>query len=433
METAMADADSVLGEGGPLEPPVGDSVFSRMSSSEDDDLPAPQLKRYQYTITDSDNLYTALQCFNVPHELIMSWCNLSKDKFDLTMVKPGQSFFLYAAPDKEFVRLEYNINGREQLVISKDADGYRARKEALPDSAPEADDAPGIAVPAWISPGNGYRYYRGIVTGNFYDSALAAGMSPNKAMAVIHVLAGVNFARKVKEGDRFSVVTAPGKNELEEGPILAAMVETGGKPHYSFRYEEGGKARYYDREGKSFSSNRLLCPVRYARVSSGFTRSRLHPILHQYRPHLGIDYAAPTGTPVHAAADGRVVRTGYDRGFGNTILLQHNGEFQTQYGHLSRYAKGIQPGVRVKQGQTIGYVGMTGLATGPHLDYRVFRNGQPVNPLAVTSMPGPAVKNRTAFNAVKENMVAELMKSLPLGPPAPWPPTAVASAAAVTP
>jgi len=426
--------DSELGEGGPLEAPVGDSVFNQLAYYDDDALSEPGLKRFSYTFTDNDNLYTALQCFSVPHELIMSWCQLAKGTYDLTMVKPGQSFALYTDASNEFVKLEYNINDEEELLIVKDGGGYRASRERIETDEPVEDGSFTAAVPAWVSSETGYHYYRGAVSGSFYESAVAAGMSPAKAMAMISVFGGINFSRDLQEGDKFSVVVAPGGKAGDEGPILAAMIETRGKPHYMFRFEEKGKTRYFNREGKSFKTNRLITPVLHARITSSYTKSRLHPILHKYRPHLGVDYAAAAGTPVRASAAGKVARVGYNGGFGKTILIAHGGGYMTQYGHLSRYGKGIRSGARVKQGQVIGYVGMTGLATGPHLDYRVFVNGKPINPLAVTALPDQPISNKAAFNASAENMLTELSRPLPLGPPAPWPaPPAVAAADAPQP
>ncbi len=423
-------SDSTLGEGGPLEAPVGDSVFNQLAYYDDDPQSTAGLKRFSYAFNENDNLYTALTCFNVPHDVIMGWCELAKDTYDLTRVKPGQSFTLYANAANEFVKFEYNINRREGLLITRETDGYHVSREQLPVDEPVEDGSFTAAVPAWVAPETGYHYYRGTVSGSFYEAAVDAGMSPAKAMAMITVFGGINFSRDLREGDRFSVVVAPGDRPGEEGPILAAMIETQGTPHYMFRFEDKGKARYFNQEGKSFKVNRLILPVLHAHITSGYSRARLHPILHKYRPHLGIDYAAPTGTPVRASASGRVVRVGYDGGFGKTILINHGGGYMTQYGHLSRYSKGIVAGARVKQGQVIGYVGMTGMATGPHLDYRVFVNGKPINPLAVTALPDQPIQDKAAFNAEVAKMQAELARPLPLGPPAPWPapPVTLASA-----
>jgi murein DD-endopeptidase MepM/ murein hydrolase activator NlpD len=419
----LARINSSLYVGGALEPPAGDSISqdALLASAGPFEPSAPDLKRFHYTIKNNDNFYTALKHFNVPHELIMSWCELAKDKFNFENLKPGQSFFLYAGPGDEFVKLEFNISGANKLIIDREGGEHRAHIEVIEKDSEAGEEDVSIPLPAWVSPGTGFHYYRGVVDNNFYDSALAAGMTPKKAMAVISVFGYVNFGRDLKKGDNFSVVTAPGESEGEEGPILAAMIETRGKPRYVFRFEDKGRAGYFDEKGKSSRRSNFICPVRYKKISSGYTHRRLHPILKKYRPHLGVDYVTTAGTPVKAAANGKVVYAGWKKGYGRTVKIKHNKTYQTQYAHLSRYSKSAKKGRRVKQGQVIGYVGSTGLSTGPHLDYRVYRNGKPVNPLKYTSMPGPPVKDKKSFEETKAQIHVELDRPLPLGPPTPWP------------
>lgn len=187
------------------------------------------------------------------------------------------------------------------------------------------------------------------------------------------------------------------------GKILAADLTHEGQNHYAFYFEQNGKGNYFDQNGKSLQRAFLKAPLKYTRISSRFSNRRWQPILKIYRPHHGVDYAAPTGTPVHALGDGVIVARGYQkRGAGNYLKIRHNGIYMTQYAHLSRYARGMKVGVRVKQDQVIGYVGMTGLATGPHLDFRVFKNGHAIDPLKLKSPPSIPISkaNLPAFDSL---------------------------------
>ena len=171
------------------------------------------------------------------------------------------------------------------------------------------------------------------------------------------------------------------------GKIQAAWFRHMDKEFYAVKFDQGQGDEYFDEEGKSLRKTFLKAPLKFSRISSRFTYSRFHPILKIRRPHTGVDYAAPVGTPVMAVGDGVVIMAKYSGGGGNTVEIRHNSSYTTGYNHLSRYGKGIKAGVYVKQGQVIGYVGTTGLSTGPHLDFRFWKNGQACGP----------TKNRSAF------------------------------------
>ncbi|MBO7247189.1 MAG: peptidoglycan DD-metalloendopeptidase family protein [Bacteroidaceae bacterium] len=191
--------------------------------------------------------------------------------------------------------------------------------------------------------------------------------------------------------------------------VLASNFITGGKDHYAFYYTyRDERGEYFDENGVSLRRAFLKAPLQYSRISSKFSNARKHPITKVVRPHHGVDYAAPSGTPVHSVGDGTVIGKGWDsKGGGNYVRIKHNATYTTLYMHLKGFADGIKQGARVKQGQTIGYVGSTGSSTGPHLDYRVYKNGTAINPL---SMDLPAVDPiakedmPTYLNSVKENM-----------------------------
>ncbi|MDR3112036.1 MAG: M23 family metallopeptidase [Elusimicrobiota bacterium] len=198
----------------------------------------------------------------------------------------------------------------------------------------------------------------------------------------------IDFLTDVKKGDVFKVIYDIEKTDLHQqkisSQILAAQYKSGSKV-YSLFYFNGndGKTGYFDKDGKSVKGTFLKAPLQFKRISSRFTSKRQHPILKYVRPHLGIDYAAPTGTPVSSVANGIVKRARYTGGYGNLIIVDHLNGYETYYGHLSRYGPGIREGKRISQGQVIGYVGMTGLATGPHLDFRITKNGKFFNFLTI--------------------------------------------------
>jgi len=408
--------------GGPLEPAAGDSL----SETDYKDETLGGLTKYSYTIDEHDNLYTALQCFGVSKAKILSWSELSKDNYNLARLRPGQSLNLYEDEAGDFTRFELNINKSQRLVIAREdseTGDYVAYIETIEDEQfDSSEESPfNVPHPIWVDPETGYHYYRGTVERTFYQSAMDAGMTPSKIMSVIYVFGQIDFERDLKPGSSFSIVVAPGDLVGEEGPVLAGKFEIKGKTYWAFRFEDKGKVDYFNERGEASPRNGLLCPLKYTRISSGYTRRRLHPILKVYRPHLGIDYAAPTGTPVKAATDGVVIYAGRKGGFGRTVVIKHDSGFKTLYGHLSSYASGIKRGKRVSRGKVIGFVGESGLATGPHLDYRVYKNGKPVNPLKVTGIPQPPVSDSKGFKNHMTKMKLELTKKLPMGPARPWP------------
>lgn len=218
----------------------------------------------------------------------------------------------------------------------------------------------------------------------------------------------------IQKGDSFTVIydqrfiddTIP----AGIGRVWGAKFSQGGKEYYAIPFRQGGKIQYWEADGGSLRKQMLKAPLKYSRISSKFTYARKHPIYKVYRPHTGVDYAAPKGTPVHAVADGVVTFKGWGGGGGNTLKIKHPGNLMTGYLHLSGFAKGISKGTHVSQGQLIGYVGSTGASTGPHLDYRIWKNGTPIDPLKVPQEPAEPIskENRELFEFVRERISAEL-------------------------
>ena len=222
----------------------------------------------------------------------------------------------------------------------------------------------------------------------------------------------VDFAG-VQKGDSFTVIYDEKFVDTVQvgiGRVWGARFTHNGRDYYAIPFKQNGKISYWEYDGGSLRKQLLKAPVKFTRISSRFSNARLHPVYKVYRPHHGVDYAAPKGTPVHAVADGTIVFKGWGGGGGNTIKIKHPGNLMTGYLHLSGFAKGIKQGSHVSQGQLIGYVGSTGTSTGPHLDYRIWRNGTPINPLTVPQEPAEPVakENRAAFEYVRDMVVAEL-------------------------
>ncbi|WP_339738954.1 M23 family metallopeptidase [uncultured Sunxiuqinia sp.] len=218
----------------------------------------------------------------------------------------------------------------------------------------------------------------------------------------------------IQRGDQFRIIYEEqfvDSISVGIGEIYACQFHHMKQDYYAFLFEQDSTLSYFDDQGQSLKKAFLKAPLEFSRISSRFSNSRYHPVLKIRRPHHGIDYAAPTGTPVQSIGDGVVTRKGYQRaGGGNYLYIKHNSVYTTCYMHLHGFAKGIATGTRVKQGQVIGYVGSTGLSTGPHLDFRVFRNGSPMDPLKVEAPPVEPVydENLAAFTALKDSMMTQL-------------------------
>jgi murein DD-endopeptidase MepM/ murein hydrolase activator NlpD len=233
---------------------------------------------------------------------------------------------------------------------------------------------------------------QGRITRSLFQAIEDAGSAPRVVVDFVRIFEfELDFTADTRPGDQFRMLLEKryaGDELVDYGRILVGQYRTAGRLLTGVGFEHDGKFAYYDLDGRSLRKMFLKAPLEFTRITSGFTYARPHPILGGTRPHLGIDYAAPTGTPVRAVADGVVLRAGWAGGNGISVTLRHRRGYETMYNHLSRLGKGIRPGVRVSQRQVIGYVGSTGLSTGPHLDYRVRKDGRFVNPLSEKFLPG---------------------------------------------
>jgi murein DD-endopeptidase MepM/ murein hydrolase activator NlpD len=245
----------------------------------------------------------------------------------------------------------------------------------------------------------------GEVRSSLFQAVVSAGETDGLALALADVFQwDIDFHREVQPGDSFAVlverVRADGRT-VAYGPVLAASYRTAARRYTAVRFAANGGVGYYDEHGRPLKKQFLRAPLKLSRVTSRFSTSRMHPVLGRAMPHWGVDYAAPEGTPVMATADGTVTFRGWKGGGGNTVEVSHAGGYTTGYLHLSRFAKGLTVGQRVSQGEVIGYVGATGLATGPHVDYRVLRHGSYLNPMRLGRDPAPPLdeRDRPAFAA----------------------------------
>ncbi len=260
------------------------------------------------------------------------------------------------------------------------------------------------------------RQIKGSIESSLWNAMVEAEADPLLSVELSDIYAWTIDFFGIGKGDQFNIIYE--ESYVDDKPIHQLKVIAANFVHhksnnYAFAFVEDEKDGFFDEEGKSLQKAFLKAPLRFSRISSKFSNRRYHPVLKRYRAHHGVDYAAPSGTPVHTIGDGVIIKRGYQKnGGGNYLKIKHNSVYTTTYMHLSRFAKGMKSGARVKQGQTIAYVGTTGLSTGPHLDFRVYKNGSAINPLNVKSPPVSPVKkeNEVRYQLVMESLMKELNK-----------------------
>ncbi len=295
------------------------------------------------------------------------------EAYDLGRFRAGSPLRIRQDWTGRLITVHYPVDFEQDLCIWRSQEGYEAEVFTMhldwtPFTA-EADLAP-----------------------SFYEDFQRRGHDPNLATRVADLFSGtIDFFFDLRAGDRMELLLEkcrrPDRDE-EKSRVLAARMLVGGETYEAFLlHDERGERKYYHRDGGSLARQFLRAPLSFTRISSGFSHNRLHPVLGYRRPHPGIDYAAPHGTPVMATADGTVTRRSRDNQAGRYLKIRHAGGIETTYMHLSRFANGTGQGNRVRQGQVIGYVGSTGLATGPHLDYRMRVNGKYIDPRNFRSQP----------------------------------------------
>ena len=321
--------------------------------------------------------------------------------FNVRKIRPGQVFALLSSRDAEQTPKYIIYEESPKSFITFDvADNFRATRQYKTSEWRESEVAGRVNSSLWVA-------------------MEESGASPVLAVEMSNVFGWSIDFFGIQKGDEFRIIYA--QEYVEDEPlnnykVIAASFCASKHLVYAIPFEQDGETLFYNTDGNSLEGAFLKAPLDYYRITSKFSNSRYHPVLKRNRAHHGVDYAAPVGTPVYSVASGKVIKMAYQKGgAGKYIKIRHNKTYTTSYMHLSGYAKGLKVGDHVKQKQVIGYVGSTGVSTGPHLDFRVFENGKPINPLTIKSQPKKPISksNKEAFNAVSDSLVTRLT-SIPI-------------------
>ena len=337
--------------------------------------------------------------FGVSARLIDRLDKASRERFPLRNIRPGHKYTAFIHEDSlhtpHLDYLAYEKSIAEYVVFGFVGDSVTITKGEKPTTVRRTKKSAVIESSLW-----------GAIMEADLPYALAAELEDIYQWTVdfFGIQAGDDFT--VIYDEKFIDDTV----SIGIGRIWGAKFNHAGKTRYAIPFRQKEKLQYWEADGGSLRKNILKAPLKFSRISSGFSYSRLHPVHKVRRPHTGVDYAAPAGTPVRAVADGVVTFRGWGGGGGNTIKIKHAGNLMTGYLHLRGFAKGIVVGARVQQGQLIGYVGSTGTSTGPHLDYRIWKNGVNIDPLKVPQEPAEPIakQNVEAFESIRDRIVAEL-------------------------
>jgi len=364
-------------------------------------VPEPALLVSEGRMGASGTLTSALGSHGVSPQTVSLIAREMAPHFNFRRARPEHRFQLASTADGEVVEFRYFISDTSAYLMRRRGDGFEvSREEAVFD-----------ARRARMS---------GVVESSLYAAIVGQGEGSQLARDFAEVFAwDIDFQRSVQAGDHFEVLYerlfrtgADGSDHfVRTGRILAARYEGTVGAHTALYFEpEEGRGGYFRPDGSSVERQFLMAPLRHARISSAFNPARRHPILKVVRPHFGIDYAAPHGSPVWAVADGVVIHRSRSGGFGNLVKIRHSNGYVSYYGHLSRYAKGLRVGTRVEQKQVIAYVGSTGLSTGPHVCFRIARDGRYVNPARLRTPAGDPVAPHQlpAFQETTAALLTEL-------------------------
>ncbi len=379
--TAQSPADSPFAY-------ASDMQISEQASSDEGTPEAPTGEPVAETdplaksvvVANGDTLSTVFAKVGLSPAVMHAVLASSPDAKQLSRLKIGQTLEFQLTEQGELASLRSKLNSLETLALEQTPKGYVFKKEQV---KPEVSTA----------------YARGEIDSSLFLAAKRAGLSHNLTMDLANVFGyDIDFALDIRKGDSFEVIyeekTVEGQR-VGTGNILAARFTNRGKTYSAVRYtSKDGTTSYYNADGTSMRKAFIRTPVDFARISSRFSNGRKHPILNKIRAHKGVDYAAPHGTPIKSAGDGKVLLAGRKGGYGNTVIIQHGQRYRTLYAHMQGFAKGVRNGSTVKQGQIIGYIGTTGLSTGPHLHYEFQVDGVHVDPLGLKlPMADPIAKS----------------------------------------
>lgn len=358
----------------------------------------PEIRRevVRAAVLPGDTITSLLGDMFTPQE-IYALAQECKPIFPLSKLSAGQGYRL-SLLNGAFESLEYDIDSNDQLIIRLGEEGFEVDRKPIPYDVRE-------------------ELLSATIVASLFDAVVSHGESETLAVNLADIFAwDIDFIRDIQPGDSFKVlVEKRSRNGTPAGygKILAASFINRGETFQAFLYKDGDRrAAYYDENGKSLRKAFLKAPVAFSRISSGFTMRRFHPITKTWKAHPAIDYAAPTGTPIMAIGNGTIRKIGRTKYNGNFIKLRHNNGMESLYLHMNRFAKNMHSGKRVSQGETIGYVGSTGLATGPHLCFRMYKGGKPVNPSKLKSVSGAPVSktNMADYKASIAPLIARIEK-----------------------
>lgn len=326
-------------------------------------LPENGFSIHQDIIKRNERLGEILTGCNVPYPLIETAISGSKNTFNHKNIRPDQTYWVLCDEEQTAKFWIYEESAHKYVVID-----FRGMPHIFT-CQKEIERSLKIAS--------------GVIYGSLHATLSNNQLNPLLATELADIFAYTIDFFKLQKGDKFKAIyeeISVDGQPLAIGQIKAAYFEHHNEPFYAFAYEQKGNTEYFNEEGNSLKKAFLKSPLKFTRISSKYSKKRLHPVLKYHKPHLGTDYAAPKGTPIMSVGDGTVTEASFTRGNGKYVKIRHNYTYTTQYLHMSKFAKGIKKGARVSQGQVIGYVGSTGLATGPHLCYRFWKNGKQVDP-----------------------------------------------------
>jgi murein DD-endopeptidase MepM/ murein hydrolase activator NlpD len=337
----------------------------------------PEFKEIVGTFEKKQTIAYALATQGLSGSLINQIIDCARPLHNLGKIRAGQSYWLSLARDGSFRNFRYPVDDERYLTVYHDE--KQDRLVSVMKNFPYETRVEPVSA---------------VIEGSLFSTILEIGERDQLALSLADIFGSdIDFYTDIQRGDSFKVLIEKkylNGQFVKYGAILAAGFRNKQKLLTGYRFQdENGIPAYFGPDGKSLKRSFLKSPLKFARITSKFSLARWHPILKVLRPHLGVDYAAQVGTPVQAVGAGIVTACGYSGGNGNMVRIRHAGRYESMYLHLSRMA--VKPGAHVSQGQVIGYVGSTGLSTGPHLDFRVLQNGKPVNPLKVISPPGAPV------------------------------------------
>ena len=330
--------------------------------------PFPLERVFSGKIARGSTLSSALRSHNLPADFVAAVCTALQPVVNLRKVKPGDTFELRLSPDGALLGFSYQASPMDiyQITVGSSGEWVAQKKE--------------IAVEKY------WAKVSGGITSSLFEAMDALGELDQLVLDFADIFSWeIDFNSETQPGDRFQMVVEKyyaGQTFIKYGRILYAEDKSASKHSQGIYFQQPGvRGDYYTPQGQSLRKALLRSPLQFTRISSRYSKSRLHPILGIRRPHLGVDYAAPQGNPVWAIADGTVVFCGWNGGYGRQIVIRHPKGYKSMYGHLSRFAPGIRTRKSIRQKQIIGYVGSSGLATGPHLDFRLLKNNAFRNPL----------------------------------------------------